>query len=116
MLRWHWSKRYKLQQDYGYLINAAIENKHKVRVKEKRKLEIYSYRKQLLDPDNLYGSVKFLLDAIQQADLIWDDNPDYLSLSVCQEIDKNNPRTEVIIYVLGGGKSNKNGGDLDATI
>jgi len=97
LLRIHWSERYKLQKDYGYLLNAAIEDRHKVKPGEKRQLEIYSYRKQLLDPDNLVGSVKLLLDAIEEAGLIWDDSPEYLSLSVSQEIDRENPRTEIII-------------------
>lgn len=102
MLRMHWSERYKLQKDYGYLINAAIEDKHKVKYRpERRKVEICSYRKQLLDPDNLYGSVKLLLDAMEGAELIWVDSPEYLSLSVSQEIDSRNQRTEVTVYVLG---------------
>lgn len=98
LLRMHWSERYKLQKDYGYLLNAAIEDKHRIKnMYERRRVEIYSYRKQLLDNDNLYGSVKILLDAIQEAGLIWDDNLEYLSLSVSQEVDRKNPRTEIVI-------------------
>jgi len=97
MLRCHWTERYKIQKDYGILLNAAIEDKHKVKTEQPRRVEIYSYRKQLLDPDNLVGSVKLLLDAIEEAGLIWDDSPEYLSLSVFQEIDRHNPRTEIVI-------------------
>jgi len=106
MLRMHWTERYKIQKDYGYLLKAAIEDKHRIKyMYEYRKVEIFSYRKQLLDPDNLVGSVKLLLDAIEEAGLIWEDSPEYLSLSVFQEIDKKNPRTEVIIYVLDEKKN-----------
>jgi len=102
----HWTERYKIQKDYGYLLKAAIEDKHRIKyMYEYRKVEIFSYRKQLLDPDNLVGSVKLLLDAIEEAGLIWEDSPEYLSLSVFQEIDKKNPRTEVIIYVLDEKKN-----------
>jgi len=111
LLRMHWTERYKLQKDYGYLIKAAIEDKHRIKyMYEYRKVEIFSYRKQLLDPDNLVGSVKLLLDAIEEAGLIWKDSSEYLSLSVFQEIDKKNPRTEVIIYVLDESKKSKKGG------
>jgi len=107
LLRMYWTERYKIQKDYGILLNAAIEDKHKVKTEQPRRVEIYSFRKQLLDPDNLYGSCKLLIDAMQQVGLIWDDNSDYLSLSVFQEIDRHNPRTEIIIYVLDEKKLNE---------
>lgn len=112
MLRWHWTQRHKLKLDYGWSLVAegARDKKNQAKDKEKRRVEIYSYRKQLLDPDNLYGSVKLLLDAMIDMKLIYDDSLEYLSLSVYQEIDKKNPRTEIVIYVLDDEKFNKKGG------
>ena len=39
---------------------------------------------KLLDLDNLYGSVKFLCDALRYADLIPEDNPEAIKLEVLQ--------------------------------
>lgn len=39
---------------------------------------------KLLDLDNLYGSVKFICDALRYAKLIPDDNPEAINLTVRQ--------------------------------
>jgi len=39
---------------------------------------------KLLDKDNLYGSVKFVCDALRFSHLIPDDNPEAIELEVCQ--------------------------------
>lgn len=39
---------------------------------------------KLLDKDNLYGSVKFLCDALRYAGLIADDDPESIELTVTQ--------------------------------
>lgn len=105
MLYRHWADLYrdakKQKKDYGLLLNAAIEDKHRITSPGQfRKVEIYSYRKKLVDPDGLYASVKYLLDSISDVGLIWDDGPEFLSLIVNQKIDRKNPRTEIIIYEI----------------
>lgn len=108
MLRTYWTVRYKQQKDYILLLNAAIEDTHRAKPGEKRRLEIFSYRKKLLrDKDNLYFSVKILLDAMTKTRLLWDDSMKYTDYSIFQEVDRHNPRTEVIVYVLDEKKLNE---------
>tara|TARA_B100000676_G_C17868557_1_gene727274 strand:- start:319 stop:690 length:372 start_codon:yes stop_codon:yes gene_type:complete len=86
--RLHWSKKSMLKKEYALLIRNQMKlNKHYSEpVKEPKffTLEIVSYRKRLLDYDNLVGGVKQLLDAMIDEGYIWDDSPKYLDLRVKQ--------------------------------
>ena len=101
LLRMHWAKRAKIQRDYFYAIMAQWWNignfLSPVRIKKKKKVIITSYRKRLLDKDNLYAGAKCLGDALKKAGLIWDDSPKWINLEVKQAVDGKNPRTEVVI-------------------
>jgi Holliday junction resolvase RusA-like endonuclease len=55
---------------------------------------IYSLRHRM-DKDNLYGSVKPLLDCLKAVRVILDDGPDFISLDVRQEIGA--PRVEITV-------------------
>lgn len=114
LLRMHWRQRHKLKGEYTLLLKAAGANEKRYRSgQEKRKISIISYRKkQMRDPDNLYFTAKILLDSIRDVGLIWDDSMKFINLSVSQETDKENPRTEVIVYVLDDSKNSNKGGDL----
>lgn len=48
-------------------------------------VRITSYRKRLLDPDNLTGGAKYLIDGIRHAGLISDDRPEDIELVVAQQ-------------------------------
>jgi hypothetical protein len=48
------------------------------------KVRIISYRRRLLDIDNLAGGAKFIIDALRYDGLIRDDSPDAIELSVSQ--------------------------------
>ena len=75
---------------------GAHDPKYKAKFGEKRRITIYSYRKQLCDPDNFMGGLKLLLDAMQEMDLICDDSPKYLDLYAFQDIGKPG-RTEILL-------------------
>ena len=45
----------------------------------------YGYRKRAFDLDNLYGSVKLLVDAMRSLEIIAEDTPKHISLTVEQE-------------------------------
>ena len=45
----------------------------------------YGYRKRAFDKDNLYGSAKILIDAMRQLEIIKEDTPAHLELTVDQE-------------------------------
>ena len=65
----------------------AVKRKSKG-IWDSRHQYIISYRRKLLDKDNLYGGVKGLLDACIEENLIWDDSPKYLDLDVDQYTSK----------------------------
>lgn len=100
LLRMHWTARKAEQHKYlKWLIAAGAQDKmFYVGEKEKRAVEIYSYRKRRIDPDNLTGGMKPLIDCLRKINLIWDDSPKYLDLTVIQETDGKDPRTEIVIY------------------
>jgi len=109
LLRMHWSKRRKLQKDYdnrvllaigqaGVIIEYAEEG-------ERRRVIIERHGWSLLDPDNLTGSVKLLVDALRHTRLLWDDTAKCLDLAVVQGIDRKRPRTE--IFIIYGGLNGK---------
>ena len=84
--RKHWAVKRRSKKIWALLVRNQMKLK-KIReseVGEKFKLTIISYRKKLLDYDNLVGGVKQLLDACSDEKLIWDDAPKYLDLKVEQ--------------------------------
>ena len=84
----HWAAKRKLKQEYALLIrNQMRTKKHYNELITKPTfftLEIVSYRKRLLDYDNLVGGCKQLIDAMVDEQFIWDDSPKYLDLRVKQ--------------------------------
>ena len=68
-------------------------------------IKVYFKTKRARDIDNYMSSiaVKGIIDGIVQIGIIPDDNAEYLNYSVDLLIDKENPRTEVILY---GSKEN----------
>jgi Holliday junction resolvase RusA-like endonuclease len=64
---------------------------------KKRKVKIVVYRGKLLDKDNLYAGCKGVIDAMRDINLLRNDSPKWLDLTVSQEIDRLNPRTEIEI-------------------
>ena len=51
----------------------------------------------MTDDDNLKFVSKFLMDALKKTGFIYDDDRKYISHKVTQVLDRENPRTEVII-------------------
>lgn len=64
------------------------------------RLGITVYRWNLQDKENLYGSTKFLTDAIVRAGWAVDDSHRWMDLEVKERIDRKEPRTEVYLEVL----------------
>ena len=97
LLRSHWAKRAKIQNDYECELDWVARGHIKLRLPIRKKVIITSYRKRLLDKDNLYAGTKPLVDALKKAGLIWDDSEKWLDLEDRQVVDGKNPRTEVEI-------------------
>lgn len=69
---------------------------------EKRKVKIRSYRKSLVDKDNLIGGMKPLIDALRDRQLIFDDDDSHLELLEVKLIkvkSKAETKTDILIYV-----------------
>ena len=88
--RKHWAVKRRCKQIWAVFVRNQMKLRkiREAEVGEKFKLTIVSYRKKLLDYDNLVGGCKQLLDACSEEKLIWDDAPKYLDLKVEQHIGK----------------------------
>jgi len=97
-LKMHYIQRWKLGQSYQWELVAvgANEKEFKVKWREKRKVTIISYRKRLLDEDNFIGGAKALIDALEEIELIFLDNPIYLK-SKYKQVKSSREETEIII-------------------
>ncbi len=81
------------------LLCDAHNEKYKVKNKDKRRVTFYSFRKRLLDDDNLSEGFKYLRDKLIEFKLIYEDSPKYLDTKYKQKIDTP-LRTEIIIEDL----------------
>ena len=87
-LREHWSVRSKRRNQYQLIIRSQMNQWKfdKAEPKQPFHLEIETIRKRKLDHDNLYGSMKSLIDALCNELFIWDDDTVHLtSLKVNQK-------------------------------
>lgn len=81
----HWADKPKLKNEYKILIRNQMRLNNIQKIDSgKVKLSITSYRKRLLDQDNLIGGCKQLIDGLTDEGFIVDDDPDHLCLSVKQ--------------------------------
>ncbi len=96
----HWGARDRLKKSYVAHIQGAIHDQgmkiNKLKRAKRRRLMIYSFRKKELDRDNLYASHKFLIDAIKDLGLIWDDSEKYCDLRIFQ-LPHPEQKTEIFI-------------------
>ena len=73
-LRQHWSKRAKEKKLWFDHIRAAC-NWKPPQAKGKMRVIVTSYRKRLLDTDNLVGGAKGLRDSMKDLGMVMDDSP-----------------------------------------
>lgn len=100
LLRMHYRERKLMKKDFAWelLIAGAQEPEYKVNGAKKRRVEIKSFRVRLLDVDNFIGGLKILLDALDELDLIHDDDPEFLILKAEQfKVKKIDQGTEITI-------------------
>ena len=91
----------RLKKSYAaHIQGMLLDQKYEIEPVKKpcrRQVQIISYRKRTFDKDNHYGGLKPLLDALKDIGLIWDDHEKWIDLETWQEIDGENPRTEIYI-------------------
>ena len=105
-LQYEYYKIINMKKDYWntLLLARAHEDKYKAKPEEKRRVHFHSYRPRKIDRVNLIAGYKYLEDTLQNMGLIWRDSEKYLESKYYQYADAKNPRTEIIIYLIEGGK------------
>ena len=99
--REHWSKRRLYRKDFGEELMVGDGGRvPKVGKGEKRKVKIVSYRKSLVDRDNLIGGMKPLIDALKDRRLIFDDDDAHLELEVELKKVKSRAETKTDIFIF----------------
>lgn len=100
LLRMHWAVRRRLKVGYMDELLVAMNTSNyatrELQAQKKRECHIISYRKRLLDKDNLYGGIKPLVDCLVEWKLLKDDSPDNVTLIVKQKKSKH-PKTIIIL-------------------
>ena len=94
--RLHWAAKARLKDKYTYMIAQQMQELkiRKAKENEKFRIEIVSYRKRLLDYDNL--DLKLILDACVRNQLIWDDSPEFIHRPLKEQFKDKEERTEII--------------------
>ena len=80
--RQHWRLK---QEKNAWRVLLLSAGKDVRETQTPRQVIITSVRKRLLDKDNLYGSVKLLVDSMVKLKWLVDDRPAYLDLEVRQK-------------------------------
>ena len=95
LLRTHWRARSRDLEDWKWQILSVAGNRHRLAKKSRVRLKILVFRGRLQDPDNRYGSVKHLVDALVRLGWLVDDSDFWLQLEVVEIVDRKAQRTEV---------------------
>ena len=80
----HWSKRHKIAKRLKRDVWALSQGKRPTEPLKTATVTITSYRKALLDPDNLVAGVKPYIDALVTNGVIIDDKPGNVCLKIVQ--------------------------------
>ena len=85
-LRGHWSITHKQKKKWTWIFKHYMDQDQIPKGSDEifYLLLIKSYRKRLMDKDNLYGAHKWMIDAMRDSDFIYDDGPSYTFLEVYQ--------------------------------
>ena len=98
LLRMHWSKRKTKQKEIEWLIVQQVGNRSAAVCG----VHVTITRKSVgvePDPDNLTASAKLILDALQRVNVIKDDSPQYISLTVKWERAKKRVEQGTVVTI-----------------
>lgn len=101
LLRMHYQARKRLQTDYlNHLLVAGVKS---VERRPKRRqvtiTRVLGPRQQRFDRDNLFASVKGLLDALRIKGVIFDDTPGWVDLVVTEDESRRSDGPAVRIQI-----------------
>lgn len=85
----HWSKRNRMRADWQWMVKAAVlEGRIRVMSHPRVALTIERISSRKLDPDNLSGGCKQLLDALKHEGFFIDDDEKHLTTTYIQHVGK----------------------------
>ena len=82
--RMHWHAKKSLRDRYTRLFRTYATIATRARPRQFRHVSIVRHGVRVLDFDNLVGGCKPLLDALERAELIYSDAPQYLRVEYSQ--------------------------------
>jgi hypothetical protein len=87
LLRLHWAARRSLLNRWEWMVFAELHRQRLLNVLPEGRVavEITRCGKRQLDPDNLHGAAKIVLDAMKRCGLIADDSSAHIALTCSQE-------------------------------
>lgn len=92
----HWRVRWREYRLWNEEVGLAIlTQKHRDQAYPRAQVTIDRRSRGQLDKDNLYGSVKPVIDALRHACVLLDDSPDHITLTVTQS--RGTPLTRIEI-------------------
>lgn len=95
----HWSTKAKVKNEWLLLVRSQYLPSG--RSKEKRRAVITLYHARLYDKDNLYASVKPVVDSLVHWGILKNDNEDWVDLEVSQRVSKpKDAHTEIEVRAL----------------
>lgn len=102
----HWSVKHKDKKIWDMFIAVLVPSEAKLLegYRDRRMVQVrLFYAGRPLDPDNLHGSIKPILDALKNNWLIYDDAEEWLVYTVSQQkvATRKEERTEIAIWTLG---------------
>lgn len=84
----HWRHRHRISErikkDVWAIIHSSKTIKKPAKPWPRASCSILSYRKKLLDPDNLMAGAKYYIDALVTNGLLLDDKPENIELKIKQ--------------------------------
>lgn len=93
--RWHWREESRRKNTF-YLMSTALYPRLPAQTLERCDISCDLYVWSLMDTDNAYGRLKWVLDWLQAREYITDDSPKVIeTLTVRQYIDRKNQRLEL---------------------
>jgi hypothetical protein len=96
----HWAEKKRLRHGFWNALAALTDVDNRMGGPEKMRVQItvhsHGARVRRLDPDNLWGGCKPLIDAMRDVGLIKNDSPKWLDLGVaeCREPGRTGTRIE----------------------
>jgi Holliday junction resolvase RusA-like endonuclease len=93
----HWRFEYTVKKKWEKWLSALLLDTRIPQANGRRHITITRFGKRKLDYDNLVGGLKGPIDCLCKLGLLKGDSPELAEFVFKQELDRVNPRTEIMI-------------------